>query len=167
METGRKILNLRKDLGVPQKSLAENTAVTPSALSRIEAGIHQPRGPVALRIARQLGVTVDYLLDDTAPYPPPAWVLLANLEPREPEPTTETTPVSRREKQMLEAMREMTDEQRVFLESVLRGSRRELRLATSLLRLGPELPAVELAELDEYRNTMVATLGLPLPESSA
>ena len=46
METGRKILNLRKDLGVQQKTLAGLTAVTPSALSRIEAGVHQPRGQV-------------------------------------------------------------------------------------------------------------------------
>ena len=65
METGRKILNLRKDLGVPQKLLARQTAVTASALSRIEAGIHHPRGLVALRIARELGVTVDYLAEQT------------------------------------------------------------------------------------------------------
>ena len=160
METGRKILNLRKDLGVPQKSLAEQTAVTPSALSRIEAGIHQPRGPVALRIARQLGVTVDYLLDDSAPYPPPAWVMLANLQPKEPEPHTETVKVSTREKQLLEAVRGMTEEQRVFMESALRSPRRDLRFATSLLKSGGDLPAAERSEMDEYRADIVATLGL-------
>ena len=96
METGRKIMNLRKDRGVAQSSLAEMTSVTPSALSRIEAGIHQPRGSVALRIARELGVTVDYILDGEAPYPPPPMALLENLtenpaqQPRDQEHKSES-----------------------------------------------------------------------------
>jgi len=43
--------------------------ITPSALSKIEAGINSPRANVIRRIAEQLGVTMEYLLDEELPYP--------------------------------------------------------------------------------------------------
>ncbi|MGE3163468.1 MAG: helix-turn-helix domain-containing protein [Planctomycetota bacterium] len=155
METGRKILNLRKDLGVPQKTLAEMTAVTPSALSRIEAGIHQPRGPVALRIARHLGVTADYLLDNDAPYPPPGREILANIGSKnDDEAKTERVLVSSREAAILEAMRKLDHERRVALEAVLAGPREEVRFAAYLLGAGADLPGLEPDELSRFRSRL-------------
>jgi len=108
MEIGRKILNLRKDLGVGQRLLAEQTMVTPSALSRIEAGIHRPKGAVTFELAQRLGVTSDYILDESAPYPPPAYELLANLvDDTKDEPRETPTVVSARELRVLEAFRSL------------------------------------------------------------
>jgi transcriptional regulator with XRE-family HTH domain len=42
--------------------------ITPSALSKIESGVNVPHGFVLLRIARELGVPFEYLLDES-PYP--------------------------------------------------------------------------------------------------
>ena len=64
-------MNLRLDRGIRQMDLARACGLTPSALSRIESGKHQPSGQAALAIARQLGVTAEYLLDDSQPYPRP------------------------------------------------------------------------------------------------
>ena len=158
METGRKILNLRKDLGVPQKTLAEMTAVTPSALSRIEAGIHQPRGPVALRIARHLGVTADYLLDNDAPYPPPARELLANCcetaAPEDEESRTERILISRREAAVVDSLRRLDNERRALLDAVLNSPREEARFATFLLGAGEQLPGVEAEEIERFRTRL-------------
>jgi len=92
MEIGRKILNLRKDQGVHQRDLAHDSHVTPSALSRIEAGIHTPRGKVTLEIARRLGTTADYVLDETAPYPPPRHMKSSRTSPIPPRKSREKSP---------------------------------------------------------------------------
>ncbi len=135
METGRKIMNLRKDRGVAQHSLAAMTSVTPSALSRIEAGIHQPRGPVALRIARELGVTSDYILDDEAPYPPPASALLKNLQKSSSgEARGQTIKVSAQEKRMIESLRSLDPDRHNLIEAVLDADLKVVR--TAILALG-------------------------------
>lgn len=158
METGRKILNLRKDLGVPQKTLAEMTAVTPSALSRIEAGIHQPRGPVALRIARHLGVTADYLLDNDAPYPPPGREILANISEETAEPEEEARNervlLSHREVQLLDSLRRLEPERRAALEAVLSAPRDDVRYTAYLLGAAEELPGVEEDEISRFRTRL-------------
>lgn len=156
METGRKILNLRKDLGVPQKTLAEMTAVTPSALSRIEAGIHQPRGPVALRIARHLGVTADYLLDNDAPYPPPGREILANLDTKQTndEARTERVLLSARETAILEALRKLEPERWVALEAILAGRRDDVRFAAFVLGAAESLPGLEEEEISSFRSRL-------------
>ena len=69
MDLGRKVLNLRKDRQIEQQVLARLSGITPSALSKIEHGINHPGAMVLYRIARQLGVTMDYLLDPKEPYP--------------------------------------------------------------------------------------------------
>jgi len=69
MQTGRKILNLRCDRRISQQDLAKACSITPSALSKIEAGINSPRAYIVWRIAKKLGVTVEYLLDESMPYP--------------------------------------------------------------------------------------------------
>ncbi len=155
METGRKILNLRKDLGVPQKSLATQTSVTPSALSRIEAGHHQPRGPVALRIARELGVTVDYLLDSEAPYPPPGREILDNIKKgTEDETRDEKVVVSAREKAIIQALRKIAPEQYILLEATLNSTREDNRFAAFLLGASEELPGVDDDELRAFKERL-------------
>lgn len=152
METGRKILNLRKDLGVPQKSLATQTSVTPSALSRIEAGHHQPRGPVALRLARELGVTVDYLLDRDAPYPPPGREVLENISGEDGgEERNERIAVSARERALLEAVRRISPEQRVLLDATLDAERENTRFTAFVLGAGDDLPGIDDAERARFQ----------------
>ena len=62
-------MNERLDRGIRQQELAKACGVTSGALSRIESGRNQPKGWVALAIARHLGVTIEYLLDESQPYP--------------------------------------------------------------------------------------------------
>lgn len=155
METGRKILNLRKDRGIPQKTLATQTAVTPSALSRIESGHHQPRGPVALRISRELGVTADYLLDSSVSYPPPGREILAHLvRADEDEVHDQSVPLSARERRVLEALRRIEEERLVLLEAVLDGKREDVRFASYLLGAGERIPGFDDAELEEFRERL-------------
>jgi transcriptional regulator with XRE-family HTH domain len=71
MDTGRKIMNLRLDLNITQRELADACGVTAGALSKIETGANNPSAAVLRRLARALGTAADYLLDETAPYPPP------------------------------------------------------------------------------------------------
>jgi len=140
LETGRKIMNLRKDRGVAQSSLASMTSVTPSALSRIEAGIHQPRGAVALRIARELGVTADYILDNDAPYPPPRIALLENIRSSNRQETrSRSVKVSSREKRLIEALRSLSDVEQQLLEATLSATTREVRLALYALGRSDQL----------------------------
>ncbi len=153
MDTGRKILNLRKDRGVPQKSLANLTAVTPSALSRIESGVHQPRGPVALRLARHLGVTADYLLDDSAPYPPPASEILANLTKPVDGPMDESVQLSTREKRLLQRLRELEEERLILLEAVLEAPRKLVRRVACQLGAAERLPGLDDEERAEYEGS--------------
>jgi transcriptional regulator with XRE-family HTH domain len=155
MQIGRKIMNLRKDLGVAQSSLAAMTSVTPSALSRIEAGIHQPRGPVALRIARELGVTSDYILDEEAPYPPPRSVLLDNLQSDSKRETrSRSIKVSLKEKRMIEAMRSLGGEERKLLEATLTASGQDLRLAIFALGRADLLDQHDADEKQHFQHLL-------------
>ena len=140
IDTGRKILNLRKDLGVPQKDLAVQSSITPSALSRIEAGKHLPKGPVALQLARHLGVTVEYLLDDSAPYPPPPHQLLEQLAlRRSAEGRDQQISVSARELTLLEALRGLDHDRLLLLQTVLSSPQDRVRRAALLLGVGEQL----------------------------
>ena len=155
MEIGRKILNLRKDQDIPQRNLAHDADVTPSALSRIEAGIHMPKGPVTLLLARRLGTTADYVLDESAPYPPPAYEILVNLvDSTVDEPRETPTMVSERELRVIAAFRKLELERKRFLESVLDGTRADVRLAAWVL--GAELPGEDSQEITRYRDRLLA-----------
>lgn len=107
MQTGRKILNLRRDRKVSQQDLAKACNITPSALSKIEAGINSPRAHIIWKLARKLGVTVEYLLDENLPYPYSAYNYRQELYSRNINPkSTVRMEVSREEKAFLEALRE-------------------------------------------------------------
>lgn len=60
-----RIQSLRKELGMSQKDLAQIIGVTPSAVTLWESGVRFPRGKALSKLAKALGVSQSYLLDDT------------------------------------------------------------------------------------------------------
>lgn len=108
MHAGRKILNLRCDRKISQQDLARACDITPSALSKIEAGINSPRANIIWRIARNLGVTVEYLLDENIPYPYPAYTFRQRLLAGEQDPkATRSREVTKEEELFLDAFRQL------------------------------------------------------------
>ena len=107
MQTGRKILNLRCDRKISQQDLARACLITPSALSKIEAGINSPRAPIIWRIAKQLGVTVEYLMDESMPYPYQGYSYRHELYNKNVDPKSmRRMEATREEKAFLKALRE-------------------------------------------------------------
>lgn len=107
MQPGRKILNLRRDRRISQQDLARACDITPSALSKIEAGINSPRALVIWRLAAKLGVTVEYLLDESIPYPFPPYSYRQELFDSDVDPdSTVRMEVTREERAFLRALRE-------------------------------------------------------------
>jgi transcriptional regulator with XRE-family HTH domain len=107
MLTGRKILNLRCDRKISQQDLARACLITPSALSKIEAGINSPRAPIIWRISKQLGVTVEYLMDESMPYPYQGYLYRQDLYSSNVDPKSMTRmDATREEKAFLKALRE-------------------------------------------------------------
>ncbi len=51
--------------GLDQSALAERVGVSKSSMSRILSGTQEPKLRLAYDLARALGVTLDYLVDDT------------------------------------------------------------------------------------------------------
>lgn len=80
MTLSEKLQALRKSAGLSQEQLAEQLNVTRQAVSKWETGEGKPDIDNLLPLARLLGTTVDYLLDDEA------------NQPRPEEPRTETPP---------------------------------------------------------------------------
>lgn len=134
MQTGRKILNLRCDRKVSQQELAKACDITPSALSKIEAGINSPRANVLWRIARNLGVTVEYLLDEEMPYPYAGYsyrqdFLASNVDPG----SVVRMDVTREEKAFLEALRKTTQVARDVAYGIPEAAVETLRMVHFLL----------------------------------
>jgi transcriptional regulator with XRE-family HTH domain len=106
MQTGRKIMNLRCDRRISQQDLARACDITPSALSKIEAGINSPRANIIWRIAKSLGVTIEYLLDEDMPYPHTSHSYRQDLLQDRVDPESVVRmEVTREEKAFLEALR--------------------------------------------------------------
>ena len=59
---GKRIKAQREEIGMSQKGLAEKVGISPSAINQFEKGEKKPSSEVLARIARQLGVSTDYLL---------------------------------------------------------------------------------------------------------
>ena len=69
MTLSEKLQNLRKAAGLSQEALAEQLGVTRQAVSKWETGEGKPDIDNLLPLAKLLGTTVDYLLDDAAAEP--------------------------------------------------------------------------------------------------
>ncbi len=129
MQTGRKILNLRCDRKVSQQDLARACDITPSALSKIEAGINSPRANIIWKIARNLGVTVEYLLDEEMPYPYSSHSYRRESLRRDQDPDANVRmDVSREEKGFLRALRESPEVAREIAYALPEVSLERIRL---------------------------------------
>lgn len=126
MQTGRKIMNLRRDRSISQQDLARFCDITPSALSKIESGQNSPRGGVIFRIAKNLGVTIEYLLDEEIPYP---YKGLSYREKNQADPDS-VAPLSRME---------VSKEERAFLDALRESPGMVRELAHSLPEARPEV----------------------------
>lgn len=134
MQTGRKILNLRCDRKISQQDLARSCNITPSALSKIEAGINSPRAYIVWRIARKLGVTVEYLLDENMPYPYTGYSYRQDLLQKNQDPQSSLKmEVTREEKAFLEALRRSNQVAREAALAIPEASVENLRLLHFLL----------------------------------
>ena len=69
MQLNRKILNLRLDRKLTSSALAHACKVSNGTISKVETGRSLPDSKTLFLIARFLGVTVEYLLDENQPYP--------------------------------------------------------------------------------------------------
>lgn len=65
MQLGEKIKKARKECGLSQEQLAEKLSLSRSAIAKWEAGNGLPDVDNLKALAQLLGVSVDYLLDDT------------------------------------------------------------------------------------------------------
>lgn len=65
MSIGKRIYELRQELDIKQKELAEKVDITEATLSRYENGKRNPNAEIAGKIAKALGVTTDFLLGRT------------------------------------------------------------------------------------------------------
>ena len=126
MQTGRKIMNLRRDRSISQQDLARCCEITPSALSKIESGQNSPRGGVIFRIAKNLGVTIEYLLDEEIPYP---YKGLSYREENQADPDS-VAPLSQME---------VSKEERAFLDALRESQEMVRELAHSLPEARPEV----------------------------
>jgi transcriptional regulator with XRE-family HTH domain len=134
MQTGRKILNLRCDRKISQQDLARACSITPSALSKIEAGINSPRANIIWRIAKKLGVTVEYLLDENMPYPYQGYSYRQELFEKDIDPaSTVRLDVTREEKGFLEALRKSNQMAREIAYAMPEAKVETLRLIHFLL----------------------------------
>ena len=62
LETGRRIMERRKKLGLTQEALAEKGEVTTQFVSYAESGKRAMRPENLMKISEALGVSADYLL---------------------------------------------------------------------------------------------------------
>ena len=62
MDIGKRIRERRKDLNLTQQQLAQALDLTPQHISVIEQDKRAPSLSSLARLARELGVTVDYLI---------------------------------------------------------------------------------------------------------
>ena len=76
---GARIAALRRESGWSQAELAERIRVSPSAMGMYEQGRREPPVEVLVSLARELGVTVDFLLTGQPASPPETDALTAML----------------------------------------------------------------------------------------
>ncbi len=71
MNFSEKLKALREREDLKQSELADRAGLGRNKIQRYEQANQKPKGDDALAIARALGVTADYVLDDSLPFPPP------------------------------------------------------------------------------------------------
>jgi transcriptional regulator with XRE-family HTH domain len=71
MNFSEKLKALRDQHGLKQSELADRSGLTTNKVQRYEQSNQKPKGDDALALARALGVSADYVLDDALPFPPP------------------------------------------------------------------------------------------------
>ena len=59
---GQRIAALRRQTGLTQAQLAGRLQISPSAMGMYEQGRREPSVDILLRLSRELGVSVDFLL---------------------------------------------------------------------------------------------------------
>lgn len=62
---GKKITQLRTEMGYTQKQLAKLANITEASLSRYENGLREPKINTLVKLAKVLGCTVDYMVGNT------------------------------------------------------------------------------------------------------
>lgn len=62
MLIGKRIKELREQLGLTQEELAERVNISRSALANYESGLREPKGDILIRFAEALDTTTDHLL---------------------------------------------------------------------------------------------------------
>ena len=62
---GDRIVNLRKELNLSQKELAEKVGITEASLSRYENDLREPKAEIITRLSNALNCSTDYLLGKT------------------------------------------------------------------------------------------------------
>ena len=89
MSLAEKMIELRKQNGLPQQDLADRLGVSRQAISRWETGAVQPLADSVKSLAQVFQVSTDYLLNDDldTPTPPPT----AQPAPPQEEPTPRST----------------------------------------------------------------------------
>lgn len=96
MRFDRKLRHLMVERDIGQEALAKAAGVSQSSISRWLSGSHLPQIDAASRIAREMGVSLDWLADDEAEWPPPAPIYSAPPRPvgsiRYPEPPATAEP---------------------------------------------------------------------------
>lgn len=85
MHLAEKILQCRKKAGLSQEALAERIGVSRQAVSKWETGEAMPELSTVVALAKEFGVTTDWLLSDEEEIP-------AAETPKTEEPKTEPTP---------------------------------------------------------------------------
>ena len=134
-------------------------------MSKIEAGINSPRANVLWRIARNLGVTVEYLLDEEMPYPYAGYsyrqdFLASNVDPG----SVVRADLTREEKAFLEALRKTTQVARDVAYGIPEAAVETLRMVHFLLNHSKiQNPSQEFINSFESLVTTGRVHGAPLP----
>lgn len=82
MKFHEKLVKLRKDRGWSQTVLCERVGVNIAHLSRLENSKSNPSGEMLWKIAKALGVSMDYFMDEEAEEATPVTIKDKNLAER-------------------------------------------------------------------------------------
>lgn len=130
---GDRILEMRKELNISQKKLADKVGITEASLSRYENSLREPKAEIIGRIASALGVSVDYILGNTNVRNPQDYDLIKSLSSDDPE--------------LLEILKQFTkrEDLKVILKQLLSVDKNEIKpLAKMISGLVSENKELEL-----------------------